>query len=187
MVTTTVIDAFEFSDLASSFGVRSAPLTVIDGGLTLPGVIPSATLVDHLLERGGTKHLADMFRSLIEVGRHREAARLTVSGEAVPVFLEIWKDSTLAERIGLMIVAEEALAGEPRALDSIVHDLVALLGSNDASLRGDSVDLLGRIGDPVVVDPINQLRNDPNPHVAEIATEVLEELSLRDGSRFPER
>lgn len=180
-VVTTVVDAFELTDLAAKYGVKTAPLTVIDGGLSLPGLISEADLVDHLLERGGEKFLESMFRSLVESGRHGEASRLVSSGEALDPYLRIWKDSTLAVRIGLMLVAEEALERDSRALNPLVPALVEVLESDDASLRGDSIDLLGRIGHPSSVGSIEALRGDSNPHVAEIAAEVAEELTAPGG------
>ena len=53
-------------------------------------------------------------------------------------------------------------------------------GSEDPVLRGDTADLLGRIGHRAATDALRALLDDPNPHVAEIASEALEEIDDRD-------
>ena len=75
-----------------------------------------------------------------------------------------------------LMAAEEAIEKTDEALDAIVPGLIATLGSDDAALRGDTADLLGRIGHPEAIDGIRKLLDDPNRDVAEIAAEVLEEM-----------
>lgn len=177
LVETTVVDAQEFTGLAARFQVKSVPLTVIDGGLSLTGVVPAAKLVDRLLSRGEPDYQRELFDSLVEVGRHEDAARVLVRQKVPRLFLDRWRDSTLAERIGLMLVAEEALDHDPSAFDPVLDELLVLLGSEDGAIRGDTADLLGRMGNPKALDGLAQLLDDPNPDVADIAQEAIEEIS----------
>jgi HEAT repeat protein len=75
-----------------------------------------------------------------------------------------------------MMAAEEALEENEEALDRIATNLLPLLGMEDAALRGDTADLLGRIGLSLAVDSLKALLKDPNPDVAEIAEEAIEEI-----------
>jgi len=64
-------------------------------------------------------------------------------------------------------------------LDGAVPSLIEVLQSEDGSLRGDTADLLGQIGHQGAIPDLEELRNDPNPDVAEIAAEALEEIEAR--------
>jgi HEAT repeat protein len=77
------------------------------------------------------------------------------------------------------MAAEEALEAGREVLDHLVADLVPILCAEDATLRGDTADLLGRIGHPAAKDALESLQGDPNPDVAEIASEALEEIGDR--------
>ena len=92
-------------------------------------------------------------------------------------FLQTWSGSALSLRIGLLTAAEEALEDHQTLLDDIVPDLIGLLSAEDASLRGDTADLLGRIGHRAALGALRKLTDDPHPDVAEIATEVYEEIA----------
>jgi HEAT repeat protein len=79
-----------------------------------------------------------------------------------------------------MMAVETALEDDRSALDGLVPGLLPILGSEDAVLRGDTADLLGRIGHRAARDRLRTLLEDPNPDVAEIASEALEEIEARD-------
>ena len=180
--TVSVVDATLYPELAQRYGVRSVPVTLIDRGLSFTGVVPGGELAAQLAARGTAGHRRDHFRSLVQTGRHSEAAALIAQDVGGELFLEPWRQSVLSDRIGLMLVAEEALEGDSRALDGLVPALIEILGSDDASLRGDTADLLGRIGHESVRQPLEALRDDPNADVAEVASEALEELDEVDRS-----
>ena len=74
---------------------------------------------------------------------------------------------------------EEALEADCAALDGLVADLLPILRAGDAVLRGDTADLLGKIGHRAATDALSALLEDPNPDVAEIASEALGEIDDR--------
>jgi glutaredoxin len=166
-VTTVIIDAQQFPDLAERFKAKSVPMTIIDGGLSIVGVIPPAKLVEKLLTRDD----AEIFRSLVETGRFDEAAEKIQDG-----FVAAWKKSATQLRMGLMMVAENVLSKDPHCIDSLVPDLLPATKSEDAALRGDTADLLGQIGHPSAKEALESLLNDSNPDVVEIAEEALESI-----------
>jgi len=47
-----------------------------------------------------------------------------------------------------VLAAEQTLDAKPEVLYPMVPDLIRLLEAEDASLRGDTADLLGQIGHP---------------------------------------
>jgi len=166
-VTTVIIDAQQFPDLAGRYKAKSVPMTIIDGQLSIVGVIPPAQLVEKIINRDDE----EIFLSLVESGRFNDAAEKLCAG-----FAAAWAKSTTQLRMGLMMVAENALAQDPHAMDSLVPDLLPATKSEDAALRGDTADLLGQIGHPAAVDALKELLNDENPDVAEIAQDALEEI-----------
>ncbi len=178
-VTTSIIDVQQFPELGERFSVKSVPMTVLDGGLSLTGVVKAEELVEHILSRDSEGFETQVFQSMIEEGRLDEAKAQIENGIGAAHFLTIWKTSTTALRIGLMMLAEETLAGDAAALDGIGPGLFPLLRSEDAAMRGDTVDLLSQIGLKSAIKEIEKLLNDPNPDVAEIAEEALEEIKSR--------
>lgn len=175
-VNTTIIDAQQFPELCERFGVRSVPVTVLDRGLSMVGVVKEEALVDHLLSRGSEAFEQKVFTSLVEMGRFGDAAATIKEGRGAQCFLEAWRGSTTSLRIGLLLASEEAMEDDGAALDGLVPGLLPFLDSEDATMRGDTTDLLGRIGHASAVEKIEELLADPNPDVAEIAYEVLDEI-----------
>jgi HEAT repeat protein len=77
---------------------------------------------------------------------------------------------------------EEALARDARIFDTIVGELIPLLSHQDAPLRGDTAELLGKIGHKAAVPALQQLESDTDPDVSEAATEALQAIAARIGS-----
>ena len=178
-VQTTIIDSVLFPDLARQAGVRSVPVTFVDHDLALIGVQSREELIELVQSRGTPRFEERSFRSLCETGRHDRAALLVRQGRASDLFLPAWKQSTLSDRISLLLVAEEVLRDDASALDGVVPALVALLSTADPSLRGDTADLLGRIGLPAAREALVRLADDPHPDVAEVASDALDDLDRR--------
>ena len=172
----SVVDATVFPELAASHGARSVPTTLLPGGLAMTGVVPASRLAEALAELGEPSHAGRLLAAHLEAGRFDEAGRLLAAGPALEAFGEAWRRSVFEGRLALMLGAEAALERSPRALDPLVPALVAALEAEDGALRGDTADLLGKIGDPRAVPPLARLLEDPNPDVAEIVAEVLETL-----------
>ncbi len=172
-----VVDVTEHPQRAADIGVRSVPLTLVNGELTLVGVVSVEQLAEAITAAAGAGD-AGIFRSLIDAGRFGAAARMLLDGRGREAYLDQWRTSALESRIGLVLTAEAALGLDPRGLDALVSHLVKLLATDDAARRGDTADLLGMIGHPAARPALEGLLDDPVADVAEIASEALE--SLRD-------
>lgn len=174
-ITTTIIDAQYFPALAKEYGAHSVPLTVLDGGLSITGAVRAAELAAQILDRGTPQYAARELASFLAVGRFTAAAARLRAGGAHPHFLASWRTSAMSERMAMMMAAERALGDDAAALDGLVDELIAIMRAetSDASLRGDTADLLGKIGLPAACVPLRALLADENPDVVEIAEESL--------------
>jgi hypothetical protein len=175
----TVIDATEFGDEAAAVGVRSVPMTVVDDALTLVGAINAEDLAGKIFSARGPEGDGAVFVSLIDSGRFAVAAERLGTDAARRAYVERWRSSSFESRIGLMLTADEALAGERAAMDGLVPDLLAFVEADDPALRGDTADLLGRIGDPRARPALEELCKDTVDEVVEAAKDALDEMSER--------
>lgn len=179
-ISVTVIDASELTEIAQRFRVQSVPTTIIDGELSLTGVVPPQQLTHQLLNRGSDEHLKQTLLSMIGSGRIEQAtAHLVTHPGAGHALAAAWIDSTLETRLGLMLVAETTLKNHPTALDDAVEQLLPGLESKLMALRGDTADLLGRIAHCTALEPLRLLLADPDPDVAEAAAEAIEHILTR--------
>lgn len=180
-VRTLVVDAERFPEVANRHGARAVPFSVLDAELTMVGVVPRSELVAAIAGRDGSGHAARLLRGHVETARFGEAARLLLDAETggASAFVDAWGGSTMTERIALLLVAEEALAARRDGLDVLVPALVPLLAAEDGALRGDTADLLGRIGNAEARPHLEALRGDPIADVAEVAAEAIEGIEER--------
>ena len=180
-VTTTVVDATHFATMAESFVVRSVPTTVVDGDLTLVGVLSLEDLVGSITQALGEDGERQVLRSLIDSGRLGYAGRGLAAGRFVEGFAGLWLTSGMESRIALVLAAEEALAIEPTALDRLATMLLPATTGPDSARRGDTADLLGRIGCTDARNALRTMLTDSDPDVAEAASDALESLEHRNG------
>jgi hypothetical protein len=161
-------------------------MTVVDDELVMVGVVPAGELAWRLLEREGPEAERVVFTALVESGRISDAAERLSDGRATKVFLDLWSGSTLESRMGLFLVAEEALQWNPDALQDLAPLLIEGLEgdgplSQDPTRVGDTADLLGQIGHPDARPILKRLSQDPNEEVAEAAADALLELDSEGG------
>jgi hypothetical protein len=177
-----VIDVAEFPDRAGDVGVRAVPTIVASGGLTVVGAISAAELAARLAESRGPAGAAVVLESYLEAGRFAAAGELLAAGRGFEAFLERWRAGGLEHRMGLALAADEALQRDPGALDALVPGLLPLLGPGDAARRGDTSDLLGRIGHPAARPALEAMRADADEDIADAAAEALLGLDVRKRS-----
>ena len=180
-ISVEVVNVQEEPEVAAQYEISSVPTTIVDDELIMVGVIPATDLAWRLLEREGPEAEKVVFAALVESGRIPEAAERLSDGRATEAFLDLWSRSTLESRMGLFLVAEEALQWNPDSLEDLVAPLIRGLEgdgplSEDPSRKGDTADLLGQIGDAAARPALEALSRDPNEEVAEAAADALEEL-----------
>ncbi len=177
-----IVDATQEPEFAAQYGVRSVPTTVVNDELIMVGVIPARELALRILAQQGPDADRVIFASLVEAGRFSEAAGHIWEGHGLKPFLELWSQSTMEQRVNLFMVAQEALVAEEACMDSLVPELIKGLEdggplAQDPSRKGDTADLLGKIGHPDARPVLEAMTRDPNPEVAEAAEEALEDLA----------
>jgi thiol-disulfide isomerase/thioredoxin len=180
-ISVEIVDVGLEPELTAQYEITSVPTTVVDDELIMVGVIPALELAWRLLEREGPEAEKVVFSALVESRRLADAAERLSDGRATAAFLELWSSSTLESRMGLFLVAEEALEWNPEALDDLVPLLIEGLKGNgplaqDPTRKGDTADLLGQIGHPDARAVLEALSRDPNEEVAEAAEEALDLL-----------
>ena len=180
-VSVEIVDAQMEPELANQYEISSVPTTIVDDELIMVGVIPAMDLAWRLLEREGPEAEKVVFGALVESGRIVEASERLSDGRATGAFYEIWSQSTLESRMGLFLVADEALQWSPDGLKALAPLLIKGLEgegplSQDDTRRGDTADLLGQIGHPDARPILEVLASDSNEEVAEAAADALEDL-----------
>jgi hypothetical protein len=179
-MTVTIVDVEVFPQLADHFKIRSVPMTVIDDELLISEVIPVQELAKKILSRQSAAYEKEAFLSQVMTGNIELATKRLLDGGQGEYFLASWRESTLSTRIALLITAKEAMEREPDILHGIVLGLIEELSAEDVSLKGDTIDLLGMIGHPDAIKPIESLLLDDNADIVEIAREALDNLHKKD-------
>ena len=176
-VSAVIIDIMRFPALGEELGIKSVPFTLLDRTLGETGVIPVDELAQRVMSRNTLDFELFLFNAMLESGRLPEAIE-TVQ-KTPSIFSAAWRKSTTSSRVGLMVIAEEILEDDQAGLDSVVSELLEVLDFDDIPLRGDTADMLGQIGHSAATAALEALTNDPNPDVAEIATDSLEMIAER--------
>ncbi len=177
-----VADAQQFPDIAERFKVKSTPTTIVNEGLTIVGQLNVPQLVDHIVGSGQIDTVTAVLRSMIESGRAEDAGALLCRQDSPEAILPLYKSKEFSLRMGSLVAMEAALEVSSRALDPIVSDLSGLLAHEEVGLRGDTAELLGKIGDPSAIPALTKAGLDSDPDVREAALEALQILQqVADG------
>jgi hypothetical protein len=166
----TVVDAQRFPELAA--GCRSVPTLIVDGRRALVGELRADELRSTLAARRGAV-LPEELDSLLQAGRLADADRLLGEPGGAAAFAELFGRAALGDRVGLLLLAEEALAARPGCLDAALPYLERVRASNDPARRGDLADLLGRIQSAEARRVLQLLAEDGHPEVREAARAAL--------------
>lgn len=181
-ITTSIIDAQRFAEFSDTFKIRSVPMTVIDRSMMINEVIPPDKLAERILSKESNDFQKKALLSLVAFGNIDKALQLLVESEnGADIFLLSWKKSIMSQRMGLMLMAEQALDEDGTVFNNIVPGLIDSLNMEDVTLRGDTADLLGQIGHPDAIESLKILLEDENEDVAEIAKEAIGAIKGRRG------
>lgn len=175
-----LFEAMQHTELAEKHNIQSVPTLLIDQELRYVGTLDEEKLFSLLQEEDSLSLLHEQMRQKILEGSAVEAAEWIAGGGSPSFLAPDLGRSTFQERIALLLTLEEALERDPRCLDGMVDPLLPYLETGDASVRGDIADLLGKIGDRRALPALKKLCRDPDPNVAEAATEAVE--SIEEGS-----
>lgn len=182
MITARIVDALEASDIADRFKVKSTPTIVINEGMTIIGGIAMDELSRRVAEAGKEESFTSILDSMIRNGRAEDAAELMCRENRPEAVLPIYLSKEFSVRMGALLAMEEALERNPRILDSVLGQLTDLLFQEEVALRGDTAELLGKIGNPAALPALHKAKEDPDPDVREAVMEALQSLEDHDCS-----
>lgn len=183
LVTVSVADVLWFEDVGQRYKVKSTPTVIVNDGLTLVGQVSAQDLARKLVE-AETGSLTSVIESMMDSGRAEDAAELLCREGRPEAILPLYLSQEFSTRMAALVVMQDALERNPRALDPILTRLTDLLFVEDVGLRGDTAELLGRAGNPDATPALEKAAQDPDPDVREAAQEALE---LLGASRLRQR
>lgn len=167
-----ILDVFERPDLAEQFRIRSVPTLLVERKLPVVGVPDREHLLALLQKDRTAQALQAHVLSMIHSGHVSEAAALLADGLDASFLARGFENPSFHEKLALLATLEEALEISPSCLDSLADQLVPFLNAEQAPLRGDIADLLGKIGNVSALPALEALCRDPDPDVAEAAEEA---------------
>ena len=173
-INVSIIDALFFPDISEKYKIKSTPAIIINDGMTIVGGIKPDELAEYLIGVNDGASLTVILKSMILSGRAEDAAGLVCEKERADALLPIYISPEFSQRMGALLVMEEALDRNPSVLDPIVDRLIELLQSDDVGLRGDTASMLGRIGSRSAIPALKKVAEDPNADVRDAALEALE-------------
>lgn len=156
---------------------RSVPWCRI-GPFELDGAQSPAELADWTRHATIGTGLGPYYSHLLETQRpHKVALAIQRDPASITQLLELLIDTLtpMSVRIGIGVVLEE-LQGNPILIHGI-PTLQHLAVTREANIRADAAHYLGMIHSKDVITTLNQLLQDENTDVREIAAESLEQLN----------
>jgi len=115
-------------------------------------------VIADFLEMGHAENIVAMFK--------QDPSCYALTGQLI-------QDERFMVRIGVAVLIEEMTAIRPDEVELAIPSLVPLLTSLTPYVRGEAANLLGIIGTEKALAAIVLLRNDPDPQVQEIVSDVL--------------
>jgi alkyl hydroperoxide reductase subunit AhpF len=176
LVRLSIVDAMVFGDLAERYKVKSTPTTILNQGLTVVGHLSLDQLAEQVVRAATGASLTEVLDSMIKSGRAEEAAEVLCRENQPAAILPIYRAKEFSVRMGALVTMEEALGLNPRVLDPLVGELTALLSDEEVGLRGDTAELLGKIGNKDAIPALQKALDDPDPDVREAVEEALQAL-----------
>jgi hypothetical protein len=167
------INIMEHPQVAQRVGTRTVPWTRI-GSFELEGMLSLGELERWIDLADKQEGAASYLSHLLETQRaHAAVTWLEHHPERVHDLLSLLESPStpIVVRIGIGVVAE-ALQGTP-IWQSALADMIRLAQSKDAALRADVAHYLGLTGISDAVAPLQEMQEDENPDVREIAAESL--------------
>jgi hypothetical protein len=174
-ITLAVIDALEFQEFAEKYRVKSTPMLVVNDGFTAIGNLSPQDLASRIVEISREDSLTLILSSMVKNGRAEDAGDLLRRGNPEAI-LPIYTSNEFSARIGALVAMEEALESDPRCLDPLVDELCKLLFQDETPLRGDTAELLGKIGHPSAIPFLERAASDEDEDVRGAVEEALERL-----------
>ena len=83
------------------------------------------------------------------------------------------RDERFAVRLGTAVLFEELAVVQPGETSLAIPSLLPLLQEENPLLRGEAATILGIINSPAALQHLLPLKNDPDPQVREIISDII--------------
>lgn len=176
LVTVTIVDALMLSDLAQQFNCKSTPTTILNGEMTIVGSIGAEDLAKKLVDSSQEGSVTAVVESMVNSGRAEDAARLVCRRGQPLALVEVFRKKEFSTRIGALVAMESALDLNKEIFDPVLQELCDLLFTDDVGLKGDTAELLGKIGNSGAIPYLKKALIDDDEDVREAVEEALETL-----------
>ena len=120
--------------------------------------IDMVQVIGDFLELGHVENIAAMFK--------QDRGLYELTGDLL-------KDERFTVRLGIVVLFEELAITHPEDIPLAIPSLLPLLQELNPILRGEAATILGIIGSESALEQIVNLKNDPDPQVREIITDIL--------------
>jgi len=115
-------------------------------------------VIGDFLEMGHVENIVAMFK--------QDDSLYDLTGDLI-------RDERFAVRLGMAVLFEELVRIRPHDTGKAIASLVPLLKETSPVLRGEAANILGLINTDAALRPLEPLRSDPDPQVAEIVGDIL--------------
>jgi hypothetical protein len=115
-------------------------------------------VIGDFLELGHVENIVAMFR--------QDTSLYNLAGSLI-------RDERFAVRLGAAVLFEELAVVQPNEISLAIPSLVPLLQGKNPLLRGEAATILGIIGSPAALQHLLPLKDDPDPQVREIITDII--------------
>ena len=115
-------------------------------------------VIGDFLELGHVENIVAMYR--------QDSGLYSLAGDLI-------RNERFAVRLGTAVLFEELAALQPNETSLAIPSLLPLLREANPLLRGEAATILGIIGSHAALQHLLPLKNDPDPQVREIITDIL--------------
>jgi len=122
-------------------------------------------VIGNFLELGHMENIAAMFK--------QDRALYSLTGDLL-------RDERFMVRLGIAVLFEELAASRPEDISLAIPSLQPLLREQNPILRGEAATLLGIIGSEIALEQLVDLKDDPDPQVREIITDIIYQTKKTD-------
>jgi len=95
------------------------------------------------------------------------------------------RDERFAVRLGAAVLFEELAVVQPNEISLAIPSLFPLLQEKNPFLRGEAATILGIIGSPAALQHLRPHKDDPDPQVKEIITDIINQKKENPEPEFP--
>jgi HEAT repeat protein len=124
--------------------------------------IDMVQLIGDFLELGHVENIVAMYK--------QDAGLYNLAGALI-------RDERFAVRLGTAVLFEELAEVQPGKTALAIPSLLPLLQEENPLLRGEAATILGIIGSPAALQHLRHLRDDPDPQVREIVSDIINQGS----------